>query len=91
MNLNLYNQHIFRYTRKDKVVYAVALDWPGSGNLSLGVPNVMNGTHVTLLGYDQELTWSKGSKGGIVIHVPAIPVNKLNSKWAWTFKLENVD
>lgn len=86
----MFESHLFRYTLKGKVVYAVSLDWPGSGTLTLGAPHVMNNTLVNLLGYDQELSWTKGSEGGIVIDVPAIPVNQLKSKWAWTFRLKNV-
>ena len=79
-----------RYTMKGKVVYAISLDWPSSGTLILGAPTPTNNTRVTLLG-GNDLSWSPHKPSGIEIHVPAIPINKLPSKWAWSFKLEYIE
>jgi len=44
-----------------------------------------------MLGYQGEFAWKPaGDKGGIIVTFPAIPVNKLPSKWAWVLKLENI-
>ena len=48
-------------------------------------------TTVTMLGYEGKFDWKPASdKGGIIVAFPAIPVNKLPSKWAWVLKLENI-
>ena len=49
-------------------------------------------TTVTMLGYEGKFDWKPaGGKGGIIVAFPAIPVNKLPSKWAWVLQLENIE
>ena len=50
-----------------------------------------NYTQVTMLGYEGKFVWKPaGEKGGMTVTLPAIPVNKIPSEWAWVLKLENV-
>ncbi|KAL9984045.1 hypothetical protein ACROYT_G006301 [Oculina patagonica] len=79
------------YTSKNGTVYAIALGWPFTGELTLGAPISTEHTQVTMLGYEGKFAWKPaGDKGGIIVTVPCIPANKLKSKWAWVFKLEYV-
>jgi len=83
------------YTSKHNHVFAIALSWPRSGKLVLGSPTATSETRVTMLGTNKHLKWThrskhKGGKGGMVIHVPAIPVSDLPCMWAWVFKLSHV-
>ncbi|KAK3743711.1 hypothetical protein QZH41_012395 [Actinostola sp. cb2023] len=81
-----------RYTCRETVVYAIVLDWPDSGLLHLGQPFTEPNTNIAMLGYSGHFNWTAFTTGkqGVTIHVPAIPNNKLPSKWAWTFKLSNI-
>lgn len=83
---------ILRYTSKASVVYAILLDWPLTEDMLLGAPNCTQSTQVTMLGYEGKFTWKPLAAGssGMRVSLPSIPVNKLPSKWAWVFKLENV-
>ena len=82
---------LFRYTSKAGVVYAILLEWPSTEQLTLGAPKSTNYTQVTMLGYEGKFDWKPAAdKGGVIITLPAIPVNKLPSKWAWVFKLEKI-
>lgn len=80
------------YTSKASVVYAILLDWPSTEDMLLGAPNCTQSTQVTMLGYEGKFAWKPLAAGrsGIRVSLPSIPVNKLPSKWAWVFKLENV-
>ena len=82
---------VSRYTSKADAVYAIVLEWPATTNLTLVNPVATNHTTITMLGYEGEFDWKPaGDKGGIIVIFPAIPVNKLPSKWAWVLKLENI-
>ena len=72
-------------------MYAIVLEWPDTDELTLAAPMSSNYTQVTMLGYEGKFVWKPASdKGGIIVNFPAIPVNKLPSKWAWVLKLENI-
>jgi alpha-L-fucosidase len=48
-------------------------------------------TEVVMLGYSGLFSWTAPpTMKGMFIDIPAIPFNKLPSKWAWTFKISNV-
>lgn len=80
-----------RYTSKSAVVYAIVLESPSTDELTLGAPISTEDTQVTMLGYEGKFEWKPASdKGGMIVTVPCIPANKLKSKWAWVFKLENI-
>lgn len=84
-----------RYTSKKSStgisVYAISLAWPKDGQLILGAVGSTPQTTVTMLGYEATLKWdSRGPSGGIVVHVPAIPDNKMPCHWAWVFKLDHI-
>jgi len=79
----------------ETVVYAIVLDWPEGNTLVLGAPVATAGTKVTMLGYTGTSTFSLAtpeddSIGAMTINIPAIPINKLPSVWAWVLKLEHV-
>ncbi|KAK7493258.1 hypothetical protein BaRGS_00015384 [Batillaria attramentaria] len=71
-------------------VYAIALKWPSTDALLLGSPEPTPQTTVTLLGYPQPIQWSKGALGGLSLHLPVIPYNKMPCQWAWVFRLNNL-
>ena len=72
-------------------MYAIVLEWPSTDELTLGAPITTNITQVTMLGYEGKFVWKPATdKGGIIVTLPGISVNKLPSKWAWVFKLENI-
>jgi len=82
---------ISRYTSKNATVYAITLQWPFTGVLTLRAPISTLSTQVTMLGYQGKFAWKPATnKGGLIVTVPCIPTNKLKSKWVWVFKLEYV-
>jgi len=84
------NEHVW-YTSKNGTVYAITLQWPYTGVLTLGAPISTHNTQVTMLGYEGKFVWKPATdKGGLIVTVPCIPTNILKSKWAWVFKLEYV-
>ncbi|XP_055982027.1 plasma alpha-L-fucosidase [Sorex fumeus] len=81
------------YTSKpqEKLVYAMFLNWPVSGKLSLGEPKATEGaTEVKLLGHGQPLPWTPLKLGGIVVELPRLTVEELPCKWGWALVLKNV-
>ena len=80
-----------RYTSKAHAVYAILLKWPSSDELTLGAPITTEDTQVTMLGYEGKFVWKPASdKGGMIVNMPGIPVNKLPSQWAWVLKIQNI-
>ncbi|XP_032231992.1 alpha-L-fucosidase [Nematostella vectensis] len=78
------------YTSTADAFYACVLDWPSASHLILGEPITTTNTQVTMLGYPTPFRWTAySSKSGIVIEIPAIPVDKLPTTWAWVFKFVN--
>ena len=72
-------------------VYAIALNWPTTGVLSLSVVESTKETAVSMLSYaGGTFEWKNREADGIYIFVPQIPPDKLPSTWAWVFKLENL-
>ena len=83
--------YFLRYTSKADAVYTIVVEWPSRDELTLGAPISTGDTQVTMLGYQGKFDWKPASdKGGMIVTMPGIPVNKLPSQWAWTLKLENV-
>ncbi|XP_074043843.1 plasma alpha-L-fucosidase [Macrotis lagotis] len=81
------------YTSKPKenLVYAIFLQWPSSGVLSLDQPQTTTGlTEVKLLGYEHPLKWTPMSTQGIKVSLPQLTTDKLSCKWGWTLKMKNV-
>ena len=86
-----------RYTSKKQTsgnldVYAIVLDWPNPGDFYLDCPKVSPAQQVkvTLLGYDQTISWVSEQPKGITLNIPAIPFNKMPCSYAWVFKMENL-
>ncbi|XP_041349241.1 alpha-L-fucosidase-like [Gigantopelta aegis] len=71
-------------------VYAISLTWPEGGILSMKDPIPSSSTTVSMLGYQGNFDWTPQPLGGMNIYIPPIPFNKLPSKWAWVFKMENL-
>lgn len=82
------------YTKKKSAtgytVYAILLQWPKAGTLTLGAPQTTTATVVSLLGYQGNFNWSKGPIGGIEIKFPLIGWNMMPCKWAWVLKLDGI-
>jgi len=75
----------------DLSVYAITLSWPASGSLILGAVNPTANLAITMLGYKEPITWSERAEGGITIVMPQLSDAAMPCRWAWTFKLQNVD
>lgn len=75
-----------RFTRKDSVVYAICLKWPGS---ELLIPNTAGAKTIkaSLLGYGQPLTAS-ADVDTVRVQVPCIPADQMPCRHAYVFKLE---
>lgn len=71
-------------------MYAIVLVWPAKNVLALGAPVQSSGTVVSMLGYSGKLNWKPGTKGGIDIQLPVIPVNQMPSMDAWVLKIEGL-
>jgi len=74
----------FRFTRKGKVLYAIALEWPGPGEITLrSLPKNGGGVKdVRLLGHAGALDWRQ-TEAGLLVTLPARPP----SPFAQTLKI----
>lgn len=76
---------------KEKLVYAMFLKWPTSGQLFLGQPKATLGsTEVKLLGHGQPLKWTSLEKNGIMVELPHLTFHRMPCKWGWALVLTNV-
>ncbi|XP_026940526.1 plasma alpha-L-fucosidase isoform X2 [Sagmatias obliquidens] len=76
---------------KNKLVYAMFLKWPTSGQLFLGQPKATLGaTEVELLGHGQPLQWTPLEQNGIMVELPQLTVHQMPCKWGWALALTNV-
>ena len=80
----------FRFTQKDGVLYAIALDWPADGvwnikSLAQDAGLLLNGQiqQVSLLGSAEKLDW-KQTATGLEIHAP----RQRPCDYAYAFKIE---
>ena len=55
----------------------------------LGNVKVGNGSKVSLLGYDGEVSWKTYPNNTVEITMPPLPLDT-ELRWAWVFKFENV-
>ncbi|KAJ7392377.1 Tissue alpha-L-fucosidase [Desmophyllum pertusum] len=79
------NNHVHS---KNGSVYAIALEWPSTDELTLGAPISTENTQVTMLGYEGKFVWKPATdRGGIIV---CIPVSELPSKWACVVKMRKV-
>ena len=68
------------------------LEWPKTTNLTLGAFNPSKELKVQMLGYPGYLEYIPHFGGwAIEVQVPDIPVDQLQSKWAWVLKMTGVD
>ena len=73
------------FTKQDNALYAITPFWP-QHELNLKDVTLSDGTIVTMLGVEGQLNWRK-TEDGIAIRPPALPVHKLPSHFAYTFKI----
>ncbi|XP_069692539.1 alpha-L-fucosidase-like [Periplaneta americana] len=71
----------------DSYVYAIVLDWPQSGNLTLGAPHLVQESTVTLLGYTGDLVWETRGNTTVVTFPDKA---RVSGEWAWVLKMTNV-
>lgn len=72
-------------------VYAIVLDWPKAGVLTLGAPVVSSSTKITLLGYKgASLSHEPHPAGGVDIIIPSISIIDMPCDWAWVFRFEGL-
>jgi len=86
-----YTAQDIRYTRsKDgKALYAIALGWPESGELTLNAVKVENtaAPKVTLLGYHRPLRYQVNTAKQLVVDPPELDENQRPCKHAYVFKI----
>lgn len=83
-----YSAKDIRFTTKGQTLYAIALDWPADGRLT--IQSLAQGTRlasgevadIRLLGYDGKLNWTRDQKG-LTVELPA----KKPCDHAYTFKI----
>ncbi|KAM6180869.1 plasma alpha-L-fucosidase [Erethizon dorsatum] len=76
---------------KEKLVYAIFLKWPISGQLVLAQPNALPGeTEVKLLGRGQPLSWISLKPNGMMVQLPQLSIHQMPSRWGWALKLTNM-
>lgn len=78
------------YTSRETTVYAIFLQWPENGVLSLVSPITTSTTQITMLGVQKDLKWSADPKGGLLIYLPQLPLLTLPVDFGWTIKLVGV-
>ncbi|XP_014315795.1 tissue alpha-L-fucosidase isoform X3 [Myotis lucifugus] len=79
------------YTSKESAVYAIFLNWPENGVLSLKSPKTTSATQVTMLGIQKDLKWSTNPPGGLLVYLPQLPPSALPVEFAWTIKMMGVE
>ncbi|XP_060576254.1 alpha-L-fucosidase-like [Ruditapes philippinarum] len=73
------------------VVYAISLVWPNNGSLHIASPfPSVSTTVVSLLGYENKLSWSLAYPKGMIIELPKLAPSQVPGQWAWVFKLEGL-
>ena len=82
------SEHV-RFTAKGKVIYAIALDWPGD-ELVLEIPGAAGDVRATLLGHEDALA-SRVDAGRLHIAMPAPAPTALPCEHAYVFKLEGLE
>jgi len=86
-----YTAQDIRYTRsKDgQSLYAIALDWPESGELTLNAVKVENAAapKVTLLGYHRPLEHQVNAAKQLVVDLPELDENQRPCRHAYVFKI----
>jgi len=84
-------EHGVYYTAKSDYVYAFSLNWPKMNQLVLTQPIPSPQTVVSMLGSSKNITWRKGSGGGMIITIPPMNPTELPSlQGPWVFKLTGV-
>ncbi|HET6567818.1 MAG TPA: alpha-L-fucosidase [Rhodothermales bacterium] len=79
---------LIKYTRKGDALYAVSYTWPKD---ELVIPvRAVKGAAVTLLGYDEPLTYRQRGHE-LVVSVPRLTVDEVPTRYAHTFKISGVD
>lgn len=79
------------YTSNGDLVYAILLKYPvGTLKVELGSVQITEATQINILGNEEKLQWIESPEGGVVIDLHSVDTSFLVSKWAWTFKLENI-
>ncbi|XP_067676716.1 alpha-L-fucosidase-like [Haliotis asinina] len=79
-----------RTNGQEKDIYATVMSWPNVGTFQLTRPIPNDNTVVSLLGYSGTFSYTNAAGQGININIPAIPANAMPCKWAWVFKITNV-
>ncbi|XP_047588550.1 plasma alpha-L-fucosidase [Lutra lutra] len=76
---------------KQKLVYAIFLEWPTSRHLFLSQPIATLGvTKIKLLGHEQPLNWTSLKPNGLLVELPHPPLYQMPCKWGWALALTNV-
>ncbi|XP_063165253.1 plasma alpha-L-fucosidase [Candoia aspera] len=80
----------YTFKPKEDILYAIFLNWPSSGTLTLGEPKgIIGKTKVKLIGYEESLPWISLGEKGMMVASPLLPFNKYPYQWAWTLQLTN--
>ncbi|XP_006883722.1 PREDICTED: tissue alpha-L-fucosidase [Elephantulus edwardii] len=78
------------YTSKNSIVYAILLQWPPNGILSLASPNASTTAKIKMLGIPGQLKWSRDPNWGLLISLPPFQPSSFPVRFAWTLELNGV-
>ncbi|CAL4210509.1 unnamed protein product, partial [Meganyctiphanes norvegica] len=78
------------YTQKGSSVYAIVLNWPPGGVLTLSSAVGTTATRITMFGYSHDLPpmQHKMMRKGLQVVFP--PMSQVSSQWAWVLAMENI-
>lgn len=77
------------FTRKDDTLYCICPVYP-EGKLVVKNVKAVEGSQVSLLGYDGNLAWQQNG-ANLEITVPALTPSSAPCNYAWTFKIASFD
>ena len=83
------NDVCFTRDKAGRRVYAISLTWPGE-RLLLKSIRAATGARISMLGWDQPLSWRQEPEG-LAIEIPAALANHRPCDFAWTLRLEGVE
>ena len=81
-----------RYTasKDNAVIFALVLQWPDDGLVTLTAPKPGQDPTVTMLGSSRELSWKPtGGDSGLVVQLPYPNPSTLPCQYIWTLRLVN--
>uniref|UniRef100_A0A672H7X2 Alpha-L-fucosidase n=1 Tax=Salarias fasciatus TaxID=181472 RepID=A0A672H7X2_SALFA len=76
----------YTFKPQEKSVFAILLEWPSNGTVTLHEPMTEGLTQVELLGHGP-LQWDPVEPVGLRVFLPLLSVGQMPCQWAWTLRL----